>query len=100
LSFQVNFVRSDALRLESEDSPPKFARKPVDPTVSPRKDRKMSAIEAGVQAPESPWRDEMRATLSLSWPMVLTNLAQVAMTATDVMLMGWAGPQMLAAGAK
>ena len=31
--------------------------------------------------------------------MVLTNLAQIAMTATDVMLMGWAGPDMLAAGA-
>ena len=30
--------------------------------------------------------------------MVLTNLAQVAMTATDVMMMGWAGPHMLAAG--
>jgi MATE family multidrug resistance protein len=59
----------------------------------------MSAIDAGVRAPESPWRDEIRATLSLSWPMVLTNLAQVAMTATDVMLMGWAGPDMLAAGA-
>jgi MATE family multidrug resistance protein len=59
----------------------------------------MSAIEAGVEAPDSPWRDEFRATLSLSWPMVLTNLAQIAMTATDVMMMGWAGPQMLAAGA-
>lgn len=30
--------------------------------------------------------------------MVLTNLAQIAMTATDVMMMGWAGSQMLAAG--
>ena len=59
----------------------------------------MSAIEAGVRTPESPWRDEIRATLSLSWPMVLTNLAQIAMTATDVMMMGHAGPQMLAAGA-
>src|SRR3954466_9715201 len=59
----------------------------------------MSAIEAGVQAPECPWRDEIRATLSLSWPMVLTNLAQIAMTATDVMMMGRAGPGMLAAGA-
>ena len=59
----------------------------------------MSAIEAGAQAPESPWRDEIRATLSLSWPMVLTNLAQIAMTATDVMMMGRAGPGMLAAGA-
>src|SRR5262245_204584 len=59
----------------------------------------MTAIEAGARAPESLWRDEIRATLSLSWPMVLTNLAQVAMTATDVMMMGWAGPHMLAAGA-
>ncbi len=31
--------------------------------------------------------------------MVLTNLAQIAMTATDVMMMGRAGPGMLAAGA-
>ncbi len=31
--------------------------------------------------------------------MVLTNLAQIAMTATDVMMMGWAGSRMLAAGA-
>ena len=53
----------------------------------------MSAIEAGAQAPETPWRDEIRATLSLSWPMVLTNLAQIAMTATDVMMMGRAGPR-------
>ena len=59
----------------------------------------MSAIEAGARAPETPWRDEIRATLSLSWPMVLTNLAQIAMTATDVMMMGRAGPGMLAAGA-
>src|SRR3954468_18598765 len=59
----------------------------------------MSAIDAGVQTPETPWRDEIRATLSLSWPMVLTNLAQIAMTATDVMMMGRAGPGMLAAGA-
>jgi multidrug resistance protein, MATE family len=45
------------------------------------------------------WRDEVRATLRLSWPIVLTNLAQTAMTATDVMLMGRLGPQALAAGA-
>ena len=59
----------------------------------------MSAIQADAQALESPWRDEIRATVSLSWPMVLTNLAQIAMTATDVMMMGWAGSRMLAAGA-
>jgi MATE family multidrug resistance protein len=59
----------------------------------------MSSIEAGVSAPESLWRDEIRAMLALSWPMVLTNLAQVAMTATDVMIIGRLGPDALAAGA-
>ncbi len=37
--------------------------------------------------------------LALSWPMILTNIAQVAMTSTDVMMMGWLGPRVLAAGA-
>nr|WP_153020266.1 MATE family efflux transporter [Paramesorhizobium deserti] len=37
--------------------------------------------------------------LALAWPMILTNLAQTAMTATDVMMMGWIGPDALAAGA-
>lgn len=37
--------------------------------------------------------------LALGWPMALTNLAQIAMTATDVMMMGQLGPQALAAGA-
>lgn len=37
--------------------------------------------------------------LALSWPMVLTNVAQTAMTATDVVMMGHLGPQALAAGA-
>lgn len=37
--------------------------------------------------------------LALAWPMVLTNLAQTAMTATDVMMIGRLGPDSLAAGA-
>ncbi|PWJ73579.1 MATE family multidrug resistance protein [Pseudaminobacter salicylatoxidans] len=37
--------------------------------------------------------------LALAWPMVLTNLGQTAMTATDVMMMGRIGPNALAAGA-
>jgi len=41
----------------------------------------------------------MRSMLALAWPMVLTNLGQVAMNATDVMLMGRLGPTALAAGA-
>lgn len=46
----------------------------------------------------SPWRAEVRATLALAWPMVLTNLGQNAMTATDVMMMGRLGPITLGAG--
>lgn len=45
------------------------------------------------------WRDEVRATLVLGWPLILTNLAQTLMTATDVVMMGWLGPDALAAGA-
>ncbi len=45
------------------------------------------------------WGAETRATLSLAWPLVLTNLAQVALGATDVVMMGWLGPESLAAGA-
>lgn len=47
----------------------------------------------------STWRAEARATLLLAWPLILTNLAQTLMTATDVVLMGWLGPDALAAGA-
>ena len=39
-----------------------------------------------------------RATLSLTWPLVLTNLAQ-ALGTTDVIMMGRLGPAALAAGA-
>lgn len=37
--------------------------------------------------------------LALSWPMVMTNVAQTAMTATDVIMMGHFSPDALAAGA-
>lgn len=45
------------------------------------------------------WSEEVRATLLLAWPLILTNLAQTLMTATDVVMMGWLGPDALAAGA-
>jgi MATE family multidrug resistance protein len=45
------------------------------------------------------WLDEVRAMLSLSWPMILTNVIQTALTTTDVVMMGWLGPEALAAGA-
>jgi MATE family multidrug resistance protein len=44
------------------------------------------------------WVVEARATLTLAWPIVLTNLAQIALGATDVIMMGWLGPDALAAG--
>jgi multidrug resistance protein, MATE family len=45
------------------------------------------------------WRAEARATIALAWPLILTNLAQTAMTATDVVLIGRLGADALAAGA-
>jgi MATE family multidrug resistance protein len=44
------------------------------------------------------WRDEVRATTALAWPLVLTNLTQSLIQSTDVLLLGWAGPAVLAAG--
>ncbi|WP_038361261.1 MATE family efflux transporter [Bosea sp. UNC402CLCol] len=58
----------------------------------------MSTV-AAAPARSHPWLTEARAMLALSWPMVLTNVAQTAMTATDVVMMGHLGPQALAAGA-
>jgi MATE family multidrug resistance protein len=44
------------------------------------------------------WRDEIRATLALAWPLILTNVVQNLINATDVLLLGWAGARTLAAG--
>jgi MATE family multidrug resistance protein len=45
------------------------------------------------------WPAEMRATMRLATPLVLTNVSQMALGTTDVVLMGWLGPHALAAGA-
>ena len=55
------------------------------------------AISSGV--PERTWSGELRATLALAWPLVLSNLTTAIMGATDVVLMGWLGPRQLAASA-
>ena len=44
-----------------------------------------------------PWRDEAAATAQLAGPLILTNLAQSAINATDVVLLGWLGARELAA---
>ena len=51
-------------------------------------------------APAEPrlWRAELRATLLLAYPLVLTNVTQGLIHATDVVLLGWVGPRTLAAG--
>ncbi len=45
------------------------------------------------------WRTELRATLTLAWPLILANLSASLINATDVVLLGRLGPQALAAGA-
>ena len=55
-------------------------------------------LQPSTLSDRSLWRDEMRATLALALPLVLTNVAQALIHATDVVLLGWAGSRMLAAG--
>jgi len=45
------------------------------------------------------WRREIVATLRLAGPLVFTQLAMVSINTTDIVMMGWLGPQELAAGA-
>jgi MATE family multidrug resistance protein len=51
------------------------------------------------QTERTAWMAELRATLALGWPLILTNLAQNALMTSDVILMGWLGSDALAAGA-
>src|SRR5690349_15187104 len=55
----------------------------------------MARISPGLET--GPWRDELRATLALAWPLILANLTQQAIQATDVLLMGRLGATQLAA---
>ena len=56
-------------------------------------------MPAPVARPPESYRDELRATLRLAWPLILSNLAQIAITTTDVLMLGWLGPEPLAASA-
>jgi MATE family multidrug resistance protein len=44
------------------------------------------------------WLAEARATLSLAWPLIIAQFATIALTATDVVMMGWLGAEFIAAG--
>ena len=43
------------------------------------------------------WRGELRSTLALAWPLILANVTQQVIQATDVLLMGRLGATQLAA---
>ena len=45
------------------------------------------------------WRAELRATLALAWPLILSNLTLQLIQSTDVVLLGWLGARQLAAAA-
>ncbi|GGC95729.1 MATE family efflux transporter [Aquisalinus flavus] len=49
-------------------------------------------------APGSDWLVELGATLRLAWPLIIAQLAQMAIFTTDTLMMGWLGPEYLATG--
>lgn len=60
-------------------------------TVAPR------AAEPHIAAIGS-WSTELRATFALAWPLVIAQLAQNMLQTTNVIMLGWLGPDYLAAG--
>ncbi|MFC0218520.1 MATE family efflux transporter [Pseudochelatococcus lubricantis] len=61
----------------------------------------LSSLATSTSSPDRgfpAWRRELRATSALGWPLVLTTLAQMAITVTDVIFIGRLGSQSLAAG--
>jgi multidrug resistance protein, MATE family len=47
----------------------------------------------------TPWRTEIVATLALAWPLILTNVSQMLINMTDVLMLARVGPDALAASA-
>jgi MATE family multidrug resistance protein len=45
---------------------------------------------------QHPWRHELRVTLALAWPLILSNLTMALIGATDVLMLGWLGARELA----
>jgi MATE family multidrug resistance protein len=59
----------------------------------------MDAANISADERRRAWRDELRSTLALAWPLILANVTQQAIVATDVLLMSRLGPLALAASA-
>ena len=58
-----------------------------------------AALAVGAPSAAALWRREILATLRLAAPLVLTQLAMIGINTTDIVMMGWLGPDALAAGA-
>src|SRR5262245_40417458 len=56
-----------------------------------------TAANISVATDRRAWLDELRSTLALAWPLILANLTQQAIQATDILLMGRLGATQLAA---
>lgn len=54
--------------------------------------------QIALRARVAPWFNEARLTLVLAWPLIFAQVAQIGFFTTDVIMMGWLGPQYLAAG--
>ena len=54
---------------------------------------------AGAPTAAALWRREIVATLRLAGPLVLAQLGMIAINTTDILMMGWLGPEELAGGA-
>src|SRR4051812_19300613 len=57
----------------------------------------MEAARISAVGSAGAWLTELRATMALAWPLILANLTQQVIQATDVLLMGRLGPTQLAA---
>ncbi len=60
---------------------------------------KSGAVPVPVAIAPASWQEELGSTMRLAGPLVLANLAQIAITTTDVLMLGWLGPNPLAASA-
>lgn len=49
--------------------------------------------------PRSPWLGETSSLIALSGPIVMTNVGSIVIQTTDVIMIGWLGPNELAASA-
>jgi MATE family multidrug resistance protein len=54
---------------------------------------------AAASLSSSSWEAEFLALFRLGWPLIVAQLAQISLVATDTVMLGWLGPKYLAAAA-